>query len=289
MEEEKHDLAIKRKVNYFLFCDFLRRHKIKIISILFCIAISVVIFKACTGWRIVYAPELEPDWNSVSAVASLISAVGTVAAVWFAICVANKQNQIALFEKRYIAYTKLNKLLMFAEYLDDEVYDGEYTSASNDENCVVVTFTQKMDEDENVSGGKSKPVAKQGKRIVLDEKARIAFFCAKFELVFGYQPMAKGDEVNLNGLSQVNAILDDYKNDILMSPILHSRSLKKQKIMEIKINNFLIPLYQFVHQITMYTFKETSKYDDSNRKKFIKGINEFHAKYWLEFESALKI
>ena len=287
MKEEKRDLKIKRKVDCYLFCDFLKRHRIKIISTLFCIAISVVIFKACTGWRIVYAPELEPDWDSVSAVASLIGAVGTVAAVWFAIRVANKQNQIALFEKRYIAYKKLNKLLIFAEHLDNEMYDDEYTSACNDDNCFVVTFTQKMDE--NGSGGKSKPTSKEGTRIVFDEKAKIAFFCAKFELVFGYQPMAKGDGVNLNGLSQVDAILDSYKNDILMSSLLHSLSLKKQKIMEIEINNFFIPLYRFAQQITTYTFEETSTYDDSNRKKFIKGINEFHDKYWLVFESALKI
>lgn len=286
MEEEKRDLKIKRKVDRLLFSDFLRRHRTKIILILFCIAMSVVIFKACTGWRIVYAPELEPDWNSVSAVASLIGAVGTVAAVWFAIRVADKQNQIALFEKRYTAYTKLNKLRMFAEHIDGEVFD-EDTSACDDENCVVVTFTQETDENEPVR--KSKAAPPKGTHIVFEEKAKIACFCAEFEASFGYQPMATENEVNLNNLSQVCAILDSYKNDILMSSFLYSLSFKEQKRMEIEINNFLVPLYDFARRIAMYTFEEKSKYDDTSRKMFIKGINEFHDKYWLLFESALKI
>lgn len=286
MEEEKRDLKIKRKVDRLLFSDFLRRHRTKIILILFCIAMSVVIFKACTGWRIVYAPELEPDWNSVSAVASLIGAVRTVAAVWFAVRVADKQNQIALFEKRCTAYTKLNNLHMFAEHIDKEMFD-EDRSASDDENCVVVTFTQETDENEPER--KSKPAPQKGAHIVFEEKAKIALFCAEFEASFGYQPMATGNEVNLNNLSQVRAILDSYKNDILMSSFLYSLSLKEQKRMEIEINNFLIPLRNFACQIAMYTCEGKSKYDDTNRKNFIKGINEFHDKYWLLFESALKI
>lgn len=73
------------------------------------------------GFRITYAPELETSWDAVSAVASwvgvLVSAVGVVAsfiAIWFAIQVpqkiANRQDRISLFEKRYRVYNLFMKL-----------------------------------------------------------------------------------------------------------------------------------------------------------------------------------
>lgn len=67
---------------------------------------------AKVGFRIVYVPEPEDTWEAVSAMASwvevFISCVGVLAsflAIWYAIQVpkkiADKQDQIALFEKRY--------------------------------------------------------------------------------------------------------------------------------------------------------------------------------------------
>lgn len=64
------------------------------------------------GWRFIYAPELENSWDAISAVATLvgvvISAGGVVAsfiAIWYAIQVprkiADRQDKIALFERRY--------------------------------------------------------------------------------------------------------------------------------------------------------------------------------------------
>lgn len=60
------------------------------------------------GFRITYAPALENSWEAISGVAawvgivvSILSAIASFMAVWYAIRVADKQNQIALFEKRY--------------------------------------------------------------------------------------------------------------------------------------------------------------------------------------------
>lgn len=58
----------------------------------------------CLGFRITYAPKLENSWEAVSAVATWAGAIGTFGAVWFAIRVSDKQNKIALFEKRYKIY-----------------------------------------------------------------------------------------------------------------------------------------------------------------------------------------
>ena len=78
------------------------------------ILIIVAIFLYQMGFRITYAPELETSWDAVSAVASWAGAAGTVAAVWFAIRVADKQNKIALFEKRYEIYKQYVKYYALA-------------------------------------------------------------------------------------------------------------------------------------------------------------------------------
>lgn len=71
------------------------------------ILIIVAIFLYQMGFRITYAPDLETSWDAVSAVASWAGAIGTVAAVFSAVYVANQQNRIALFEKRYRIYNEL--------------------------------------------------------------------------------------------------------------------------------------------------------------------------------------
>ncbi len=82
------------------------------------IIILLVIFLYCVGFRITYAPELETSWNAVIAFAnwgsvfvSLAGAIASFLAVWFAIKVpkqiADKQNKISLFEKRYKIYNMI--------------------------------------------------------------------------------------------------------------------------------------------------------------------------------------
>ena len=79
--------------------------------------VIIAFVMALFGWRITYAPELETSWECVSAIASLIGAVGTVAAVWFAIRVADKQNKIALFEKRHDVFDMLACCKTFADMI----------------------------------------------------------------------------------------------------------------------------------------------------------------------------
>lgn len=66
------------------------------------------------GFRITYVPDLENNWNAISATASwvsvIVSVLGVIAsfgAVWYAIQISDKQNKIALFEKRYRVYRTL--------------------------------------------------------------------------------------------------------------------------------------------------------------------------------------
>lgn len=93
--------------------------------------VAVVAFvMALFGWRITYAPELENSWDALSAVGSLLGAIGTIAAVWFAVISTIRQ------EKLNRKYQEQNKGLDLypvrrnaLQLLDDEKYDEVYWDA----------------------------------------------------------------------------------------------------------------------------------------------------------------
>lgn len=73
------------------------------------------------GFRITYAPKLENSWTAVSACAAWAGAIATTAAVFTAIWIpkriADRQDKIALFEKRFECYSEIQKLLGCANRL----------------------------------------------------------------------------------------------------------------------------------------------------------------------------
>lgn len=90
-------------------------------------ATVVAFIMGLCGWRVTYAPELETSWDAISAIASLLGAGGTVAAVWFAVSSSNKQ--IKLSNKQQKQNTGLNlyperrnALRLFSEKKYDDVY-----------------------------------------------------------------------------------------------------------------------------------------------------------------------
>lgn len=99
------------------------------------IAIGVLVVVGllyCAGLRITYAPELKNDWDSVSAYAAwagvivaVISAAASFLAVWFAIKVADKQNKIALFEKRHAVFDTFNSCKAFSVMVQSLEYKSE--------------------------------------------------------------------------------------------------------------------------------------------------------------------
>lgn len=84
-----------------------------IIPVLLLVLVFVIVMLYGLGFRITYAPELENSWNAVSAVATCVGVLASFIAIWFAIRVpkkiAEEQNKIALFEKRYEFYYVLLK------------------------------------------------------------------------------------------------------------------------------------------------------------------------------------
>lgn len=81
----------------------------------------VILYKL--GFRITYAPEIENSWNAVSAVATCVGVLASFIAIWFAIRVpkkiAEEQNKIALFEKRFTCYSLIQSFLACAQQLED--------------------------------------------------------------------------------------------------------------------------------------------------------------------------
>ena len=78
----------------------------------------------CIGYRIVYPRQFETSWDAVSGFAawfgvgvSILSASASFFAIWFAVRVADKQNKIALFEKRYNCYLIIYNLLLCSDSL----------------------------------------------------------------------------------------------------------------------------------------------------------------------------
>lgn len=96
-------------------------NKKMIIPALLLVLIFVIVMFYSLGFRITYAPEIENSWNAVSAVSSCVGVLASFIAIWFAIRVpkqiAEQQNKIALFEKRFNFYQALMKCISLGESL----------------------------------------------------------------------------------------------------------------------------------------------------------------------------
>ena len=74
------------------------------------------------GFRITYAPQLENSWDAISACASWASVVVAGFAIYYAILIpkkiAQEQNKIALFEKRYEVFQLFERCFSFAKAIE---------------------------------------------------------------------------------------------------------------------------------------------------------------------------
>lgn len=88
------------------------------------VTICVILVLYCFGFKITYAPELENSWEAVSACAAWASVLSSFIAIIFAVQVpkkiAEEQNKIALFEKKYSCFNAFSFLLSAIEFIVDE-------------------------------------------------------------------------------------------------------------------------------------------------------------------------
>lgn len=116
--------------------------------------VLLVFGMAVLGLRITYAPELENSWTAISAFADWVGVVASFVAIWFAIRVpqkiADRQDRIALFEKRLSCFEMIGRLRQIYYLIKDEtdietikkdvalVYSQNYSSDFNATNFPVL-------------------------------------------------------------------------------------------------------------------------------------------------------
>lgn len=104
-------------------------HKKYMIPLAGIILTGLVLFLYFKGFRITYAPELENSWGAISAFASWAGVVASAAAILVAIripsVIADRQNKIALFEKRFEVYDVVRKSIGFARMIENSVTHEE--------------------------------------------------------------------------------------------------------------------------------------------------------------------
>lgn len=93
---------------------FVERFFLLIITLLGLVIIAIAAF--CAGIYITYG-QMENIWDVISTIASWFGVAASISAVWFAVRVADKQNKIELFEKRYEIYDIVCRCENFAELL----------------------------------------------------------------------------------------------------------------------------------------------------------------------------
>lgn len=81
------------------------------VSLLFIlISVIVIIFLTFLGYRYAIFEDARPDWEAYATIFSLIAAVGSIwVATYIPSQIAKKQNQIALFDKRFEVYQEFNE------------------------------------------------------------------------------------------------------------------------------------------------------------------------------------
>ena len=108
---------------------FIRTRWFPLIAVSSGVGLIIVGMILC-GWRFVYAPELNNNWDAISGVAawvgilvSIASVGASLGAVWAAIQVPNKiakkQDAISLFEKRFDCYNTIQNLLVCASQIEE--------------------------------------------------------------------------------------------------------------------------------------------------------------------------
>lgn len=110
------------------------------------LGIGVILYG--NGYRITYPQQFETSWDAVSGFASWVgilvsiaSAIASFMAVWYAVRVADYQNRIALFEKRYECYTIIKNVVDVSDWVN---YSSSYYHAYLGFYRVVRPFRGKM-------------------------------------------------------------------------------------------------------------------------------------------------
>lgn len=227
----------------------------------------VVLVMALLGFRITYAPDLENSWEAISAVAAWagvitsIAAVGaSFAAVWFAIRVpkeiAEQQNKIALFEKKYSVYSSLLLIKNFSGLINNDCFK------------------------DNIPDN-------QG--YIWHPSAKVELYLTYFGTVFGSKPELQEKGINLQSVSRTIALLKKHEVEVKKLPLLFMFAKENKDEITKELDAFFEPLFLFITDITTYRIDVNCEIDDMNRQKFISAVNSFCDKYADKIESEIEL
>ena len=97
------------------------------------IEVFVIVILALLGFKITYAPSMDNNWDAISGCAAWAAVVASFIATFCAIRVpkkiAEEQNKISLFEKRFDSFTALQRYEAFANQLKETTEINKYKKA----------------------------------------------------------------------------------------------------------------------------------------------------------------
>lgn len=222
--------------------------------------IALILFLFLCGFRITYAPELENDWDAVSAVAAWAGVLASFIAIWFAIQIpkkiAERQDKIALFEKRYDAYSSILSLQTFAFAVGREIFDDEASDLN-------------------------------GKVLTLEDK--IGLYCLHFSAAFGYPLRVQKGQENFESMVGMISLLKQYEVKASMLPLLFYTTDEESDKMKQELSEIFEALLCFMTEVTTFTFDGHSKLNDTYRKNFVASLMKFKIEYSEKFENKLTI
>lgn len=203
----------------------------------------------------------QPGWvEYVSIGISFFSVLLSVLAIIFAVrvpkIIADRQDKISLFEKRYYAYSSLLTIQSFARALDKEFFKENTPDDKGD---------------------------------IWHISAKVGLYCVHFATIFGYQPPMVKEGFNAEGISQTITLLKKFETDVYMLPFLFACTDAEKEQMLKEISEIFEPLLAFMTEVTSYNFKEHCQVHDEYRLQFICAANKISKKYAEKFEKELKI
>lgn len=233
-----------------------------ILALAFLLFLIIVLF--CLG---AYAPEIENRWEAISAVAAWagvitsIAAVGaSFAAVWFAIRVpkeiAEQQNKIALFEKKYSVYSSLLLIKNFSGLINSECFKDNIPDSQGN---------------------------------IWHPSAKVELYLTFFGTVFGSKPELQEKGINLQSVSRTIALLKKHEVEVKKLLLLFIFAKENKDEIAKELDAFFEPLFLFITDITTYRFDTNCEINDMNRQKFISAVNSFYDKYADIIESEIEL
>lgn len=201
------------------------------VAVLAVVEISLLVLLYCNGFRITYAPDLENSWDAVSAIAAwggvFASFVAILVAIQIPKKIADRQDKIALFEKRFEIYTSLSSCTSSVRIIESgaKIEDKDEDEGIHILKCLFIAFSEnpRAYKDFNRDEAKSHLMncATKLRRASFFFSVGIAAYIINVSLAL---LMLVNTDPNVDGFEEYNKMKQEYFEAV--------RQLEKNKIIE---------------------------------------------------------